>query len=143
MSDKPQLTKRGHLHLEAFCLMAYACEHCHHSELIWNSRDGVTPFGTQCPSCGQTSLYHVEFHKDHYAPNYELKPYQKFWRDGTPDEAEAIMRARVAQHRDARPDLTDEYIENMIQKARDGTGDSGFAKGWPRLDVYIPGGKHE
>ena len=36
-----------HNHAEAFKLMIYACENpdCLHQEKIWNSRDGVTPFG--------------------------------------------------------------------------------------------------
>ena len=33
----------AHNHKEAYMLMNYRCE-CGHHELIWNSRDGVTPF---------------------------------------------------------------------------------------------------
>jgi len=46
-----RLTPLGHRHVEAFCLMHYACD-CGHHEVIWNSRDGVTPFTAPCPSCG-------------------------------------------------------------------------------------------
>lgn len=41
-------------HKEAYLLMNYRCE-CGHHELIWNSRDGVTPFTLSCPNCGQAA----------------------------------------------------------------------------------------
>jgi hypothetical protein len=78
-------------HKEAFCLMTYACK-CGHRERIWNSRDGVTPFAAQCPSCDDGIMQHVDWALDRRAVEHKLRPGQKFWRDGTPDEAEAIMR---------------------------------------------------
>lgn len=41
-------------HPEAFCLMLYCCEeNREHKEIIWNCRDGVTPFKVSCraPGC--------------------------------------------------------------------------------------------
>ena len=35
-------------HAEAFCLMKYRCEKCGQAEVVWNSRDGVTPFIINC-----------------------------------------------------------------------------------------------
>lgn len=46
-------------HAEAFCLMTYLCKGCGHREVIWNSRDGVTPFAATCPSCGGATLASV------------------------------------------------------------------------------------
>lgn len=79
---------------EAFCLMWYACK-CGHQERIWNSRDGVTPFSLPCPSCDAPTLSHDRWTEDRYAPDHKLHLGQRFWRDGTPDEAEAIMHRRL------------------------------------------------
>lgn len=53
---------------EAFCLMWYACD-CGHRERFWNSRDGITPFGTSCPSCGGV-MNHVQWPLDTLAPDH-------------------------------------------------------------------------
>lgn len=39
---------------EGFCNMVYVCEHCHTTDMIWNSRDGVTPFMLSCLACEGT-----------------------------------------------------------------------------------------
>lgn len=75
--------------------MWYCCEKCGHRERFWNSRDGVTPFGTQCPSCGQASLYHAYFGSDQYAPNHTPPVGQKVWIDMTRERAEQIVRQRI------------------------------------------------
>lgn len=123
-------TRRGHAHGEAYNLMTYACD-CGHQEVIWNSRDGVTPFGLGCPSCGNTSLRHVDWRRDVYAPDHRLHRGQRFFRDGTPDEAEAIMRRRIEVNRDKYP-IDEEYAARLIKEARDGAS-SEFQKGWPKL----------
>lgn len=115
-------------------LMWYSCRECGHRERIWNSRDGVTPFGCGCSSCGG-SMTHVEWDKDTYAPDHQLLRRQRFWRDGTPDEAEAIMRRRIERMRDKWPCSPEEETQ-LIKAAREG-GDSGeFQKGWPMLDEH-------
>ncbi|RKR46267.1 hypothetical protein [Paraburkholderia sp. BL17N1] len=95
MSTRP-LTPNGHLHTEAFCLMWYACE-CGHRERIWNSRDGVTPFGFQCPSCKEPKLRHVNWNLDQYAPKHVPAPGQRVWIDLTRDRALEIARRTVNQ----------------------------------------------
>lgn len=121
-------------HGEAFMLMNYACR-CGHREVIWNSRDGVTPFGLDCPSCGETSLRHVDWKNDQYAPGH--KPYrdQRFFRDGTPDEAEAIMRRRIKLCEGGPFECTPEYAAELIKSARE--GNSEFQKGWPMVDRQV------
>jgi hypothetical protein len=121
-------------HKEAFCLMWYACK-CGHRERIWNSRDGVTPFGCLCPSCAGT-MSHVEWHSDTSAPNHKLTIGQRFWRDGTPDEAEAIMRRRIEKAKGTQWEPTPEVVETLIKNARDESDESEFRKGWPTLDRY-------
>ena len=136
-----------HNHKEAFCLMTYACvgSHvpavpgsrnfmdrtagCGHRERFWNSRDGVTPFMMGCPSCGG-DLQHVDWHDDVYAPNHVPHWGQGIWRDGTPDEAEAIMRRRVDAY-PARDGEEAARIEAAIKAAREPSEHGEFQKGWP------------
>lgn len=133
-------TKYGCKHDEAFCLMWYRCT-CGHKERIWNSRDGVTPFMLTCPSCNKPSMQHVDWNQDVYTPDHKLSRYQKFWRDGTPDEAEAIMRRRIEAFRDKYP-VDAEYEKELIRCAREGKDQDGmsneFQEGWPTLDIHNP-----
>ncbi|MEY9718820.1 hypothetical protein ABIA22_001310 [Sinorhizobium fredii] len=122
--------QHGHVHAEAFMLMTYGCG-CGHRETIWSSRDGVTPFGMDCQSCGKPELRHVEWQRDVYAPDHELHRGQRFWRDGTPDEAEAIMRRRIESMKHQFP-LSQERAEALIKSVREG-GEGEFQKGWPML----------
>lgn len=61
------MSKGRYDHPEAFCLMNYQCEECGHREVLWNSRDGVTPFVIPCGKCGEASQ-HVDWSLDKYAP---------------------------------------------------------------------------
>lgn len=88
-TDRPELLA-PFKHREAFCLMSYACV-CGHQERIWNSRDGVTPFGTVCPSCGQHTLRHENFNADKCKPDHKLHRGQRYWRSIS--MAEAAMLA--------------------------------------------------
>lgn len=56
-------------HPEAFALMEYGCEECGKVEIIWNSRDGVTPFMVGCPFC-QGTMQHINWSHDRFTPNY-------------------------------------------------------------------------
>lgn len=61
-------------HKEAFCLMNYRCEKCFLPEVLWNSRDGVTPFTLPCAKCGKTAV-HINFAADKCTPDaLELMP---------------------------------------------------------------------
>jgi hypothetical protein len=93
-TTEPRRTARGHLHAEAFCLMWYACE-CGHEERIWNSRDGVTPFGMQCPSCGKPDMFHRFFGSDTYAPDHKPNRGQRVWIDMTLEQAQQCADARI------------------------------------------------
>lgn len=133
MADRP-LTKHGHHHAEAFCLMWYACDGetkhervgesahyqrvlvkspCGHRELYWNSRDGVTPFGTSCPSCGG-SLLHTDFHLDRYAPDHKPHHGQRVWISMTRQRAEQIARERVAAALEHGHEITADRLPSLI-----------------------------
>jgi len=130
------LTSRGHRHMEAFCFMTYACEKCFHRERIWNSRDGVTPFGTTCPECGAYSMTHAEWQNDYYAPDAKLEPGALFWRDGTPAEAEQIIRKRIERAKgtpyEVKVEAAGEFISKLLK-------DGDFQAGWPKLDRVTNG----
>jgi len=89
----------GHRHPEAFNLMHYGCERCGHHEIIWNSRDGVTAFGTRCPSCNAPNLTHVRFDLDRYAPDHVPFKGQRVWTTMTKEQATEIAISRIAAQR--------------------------------------------
>lgn len=120
-------------HKEAFALMWYACE-CGHRERIWNSRDGVTPFGLSCTSCGTANLRHVDWHLDQHTPEHCLFKGQRFWRDGTADEAIAIIERRIERFAEAGRPVPDEIAKRLLRDARLLSGE--WQAGWPALDVF-------
>jgi hypothetical protein len=123
-------------HKEAFCLMWYGCEECGHQERIWNSRDGVTPFVDLCPSCGGLTLYHSNFSADVATPDHKLHRGQRFWRDGTTDEAISIMKKRIDFANRRGVILPAEHVEQMMKAARGGLDE--WKPGWPTLDMAKP-----
>lgn len=104
----------GLKHREAFCLMWYGCP-CGHRERYWNSRDGVTPFGTLCPSCGEPSMQHIQWGLDTFAPDHKPVIGQRVWIDMSMPQAEAIARHRIAQARAAGRgvDESPEYLAKL------------------------------
>ena len=85
-------------HKEAYCLMLYRCDdqNCQHAEVIWNSRDGVTPFSTRCPLCGNF-MHHIDWDRDTYNPHYVPLSGQGVWVD-MPEELKVVVaRKRVME----------------------------------------------
>lgn len=120
---------------ERHALMWYACK-CGHRERIWNSRNGVTPFGLMCPSCGQLDLYHVDWQKDECSPEHKLHRGQRFFRDGTPEDAVTIIQRRIVSSKKAKQSVPDEIATKLLHDAENGTGEWDH-KGWPMLDIYL------
>lgn len=114
-------------------LMVYRCSDCGHQETIWNSRDGVTPFGVACPSCNDGNMRHVDWWRDAYAPSHQLRPGQRYFRDGTPEEAAAIMRHRLEMLVGGPYEVGPDKAAELIELARDGR-EGEFQPGWPKLD---------
>ena len=110
---KPQDHNPAMLHREAFCLMWYAC-HCGHRERIWNSRDGVTPFCTLCPSCKSPTLQHVDFGRDEFAPEHKPGIGQRVWLDMTRERAEVIAKRRMDAFRAAGREVNADVLPSLI-----------------------------
>jgi hypothetical protein len=106
----------GKFSYEAFCLMWYACK-CGHRERIWNSRDGVTPFGMACPSCKEPTLQHVDWKLDEYAPNHAPAVGQRVWISMSRDRAMEIAKrtlARMSAVREFSPDDLTRVAESIF-----------------------------
>lgn len=104
-------------HCEAFCLMLYQCEVCRHIEILWNSRDGVTPFIIGCTKC-KGSMSHTVWHVDTRVE--KLVP---------PDEMRIFVDGEI--HKDTFGYDTDFYEPKIItgkeynEKIRNNNNDSG------------------
>jgi hypothetical protein len=63
---------------EAFCLMLYRCNLCGTIEVLWNSRDGVTPFSICCSQCHRENefpqMIHIGWQLDICKQDY--KPFE-------------------------------------------------------------------
>lgn len=130
------MSAKKYSHGEAFALMWYACR-CGHRERIWNSRDGVTPFGgVRCPSCGKCGLdgglSHVHFGNDECRPDHELVPGQRYWRDGNSSDAVAIIEKRIAIFAGRGQAVPRAVAKRLRDDAKNQTGE--WQRGWPMLD---------
>lgn len=79
-------------HGEAYHLMNYKCEKCGYEEVLWNSRDGVTPFIIGCSKC-DGSMQHFDWETDVLNPlfrppagsrifvNVTIEDFQKFRKE--------------------------------------------------------------
>lgn len=83
-------------HSEAFALMKYRADDGTEEEIIWNSRDGVTPFVITLRS-GKAAT-HVDWTHDIYAPNYTPKLGERIFVDLTPQAAEVYAKRTAAKY---------------------------------------------
>lgn len=87
------LMSRGVVHGEAFCLMAYVSDDGQHGELIWNSRDGVTPFVVT--SRDGVQMTHVDWGGDIFVPHFRPVPGMRVFVDMDQDMALEAARENV------------------------------------------------
>lgn len=139
-------------HKEAFCLMWYMCT-CGHRERMWNSRDGVTPYGDVfCPSCGSDQvnikdgfpgMSHTHFSSDVCVPDYTPHPGQQVWRNGTKAEAKTILEQRFALFNKRRHPVPEDIKESMLRDLHDPNcaackGKGNFWEGGPACSCLNP-----
>jgi hypothetical protein len=84
-------------HAEAFCLMTYRSDDGTEEEVIWNSRDGVTPFIITLRSGKQAR--HVDWRSDRRVPDYRPKPGERIFVDLTEARARQLVKRNRRQWR--------------------------------------------
>ena len=117
-------------HAEAFAVMRYRCGTCRTEEIIWNSRDGVTPFCVDCRMCGLLAE-HVEWSRDRRDPLHDSAPGDRYFRDGMHEEARAILRERLRRCEGTPYEVPEDEWEDVIAA----TLPQEFRPGWPKLVV--------
>lgn len=108
-------------HAEAYCLMTYRSDDETEEEIIWNSRDGVTPFTITLRS-GKPAR-HVNWRDDVRDPDYKPKPGERIFVDLTPERAEEHAR-RVMSNWEHLPQRELPSLKELTQSyLRDGAPD--------------------
>lgn len=87
------MENKEYKHREAFCLMRYRSDDGTEEEIIWNSRDGVTPFVITLRSGKQAT--HVNWNADFCNPRYEPKPDERIFVDLTQERAIEYARKNL------------------------------------------------
>lgn len=104
----PRRLDRSFRHAEAFHLMHYRCE-CGNHEMLWNSRDGVTPFTVPCDACNDPmGLCHVDFHLDrrciYFMAPKGMRYFTNMTRPRAREKAVAVIDHLVSEGRVAEAD---------------------------------------
>lgn len=86
----------SYTHKEAFCLMKYRSDDGTEEEMIWNSRDGVTPFVITLRSGKQA--VHVEWKNDLCVPEFIPAPGTRIFADLTEERATEFARDSLIRH---------------------------------------------
>src|SRR5574340_549317 len=90
---------KKHTHGEAFRLMRYHGRKglSEITLIIWNSRDGVTPFMTYCREYG-IELQHINWQNDLYMPDYKPKKGDLIWVSHTKETATKSAEESYKMH---------------------------------------------
>lgn len=96
MSSEQTATR--HRHGEAFKLMTYRADDGSEEEVIWNSRDGVTPFVITLRSGKQAT--HVNWAGDMYAPDHQPQQGDRIFVDLTPARKRQHVRRQAQRYWD-------------------------------------------
>jgi len=81
-------------HGEAFNIMLYICEVCGSMEILWNSRDGVTPFMINCRYC-KGSMQHSFWHMDRKMPDFKPHDGMRIFIDLTKERHDYYINKRI------------------------------------------------
>jgi len=87
------MTETAYKHNEAFCLMQYRDEVTGEIEILWNSRDGVTPFVIESRAGNEAT--HVNWRQDQRRPDYVPTPGMRIFVDASPRHAHIRSSARA------------------------------------------------
>ncbi len=122
-SKKPPAIEAGHSHPEAFCHMQYFGQRkdgTNVSVSIWNSRDGVTPFGLMHDGA---DLQHVNWGEDRFDPGHKPKKGDLIWMSYDEKSAKACMESafdkRVVEYGEIKgytdAQLVERYNEDFVK----------------------------
>lgn len=97
-------------HAEAFCLMHYVGDVSGRAEVLWNSRDGVTPFVIVSNWGGRTEepMAHRVFSMDRRVPTYVPPVGSRIFVDLTPERARERARLTAESFLRMRGEVIDE-----------------------------------
>jgi hypothetical protein len=129
----PDPQRRRYNHPEAFCLMRYTAIEGDGLLIVWNSRDGVTPFGFFHEG---KEYRHVEWNRDRCVPEHKLYPGDLYFRTITMNDA------RVFAERQAKRAWAEDLYECRDRWASEAAMAADLAPGIyhggnaPMLDVY-------
>lgn len=90
--------KENYKHKEAFCIMLYKCEDCNHSERLWNSRDGVTPFMILCSKCNKGLMKHICWSFDKRIKSYSPKVGERIFIDMTFEKYQEYKKGYIDEN---------------------------------------------
>ena len=79
---------------EGFDLMLYKCEKCLTIEVLWNSRDAVTPFCINCIQC-DGMMQHAHWQLDVKKPDFKPPKGTRIFVTLTQKRCEELTRQRV------------------------------------------------
>jgi len=94
-------------HGEAFCLMTYRADDRHLEEVIWNSRDGVTPFVVNMKDGSPGT--HVDWRNDRCVPDHKPAVGDRIFVDLTEQRAHEIAAQQARRIWDAPVDADLSY----------------------------------
>jgi hypothetical protein len=89
-----QEDNEGFFHKEAYCVMRYCCKACNRIEIIWNSRDGVTPFAVPCKTCSKEAV-HENWNLDERVVDYKPLPRSRVFIDTPKEIHDFLLRSRI------------------------------------------------
>jgi len=101
-------------HVEAYCLMTYSCCKCGFTEILWNSRDGVTPFMIGCPKCNGL-MKHISFKDDERNETYIPEKGQRIFVDLTEERNRICMKQCVDNNWNRKPYPASEMYKSKEQ----------------------------
>jgi hypothetical protein len=79
-------------HPEAYCLMQYQDQVTGEIEVIWNSRDGVTPFVVESPKGNEA--HHIDWRADKRRVDFVPPPGMRMFVDASPNHRHISRSAR-------------------------------------------------
>jgi hypothetical protein len=83
-------------HKEAYCLMQYQTIDKTETEILWNSRDGVTPF--IITSRTGKEMRHVNWQSDVRVPYFQPAAGMRIFVDSTPELIKESLNAYMDKH---------------------------------------------